>query len=390
MTMTRAASGAGAAEGAETSQAAEAAGRTGPAGTGPADTVRSNATRGADPAAVGRYLAEHLRDDAWRSCTVTIISGGKSNLTFLVTSGTGEEVVLRRPPLSTVLATAHDMAREHRVLTALRDTAVPVPSTRLLCEDPGVIGAPFYVMDRVAGHIVRGTLPAGYAETDEERAAMTSALVEVLAAVHGVPIAGRLDGFGPPSGYLQRQLRRWTKQWEASKQTPLPDLDALAARLAAAPPQQRETTLVHGDYRLDNVIFDPVRPGRVAAVLDWELSTLGDPFADLGLLLVYWGDKRRGMPSVVPTVTTQAGFPGPAEVARQYAAVRGRDVSDLPWYVAFGSFKLAVIAAGVAARLRAGAMSVGPGAPAPDALDAAAEAVALLVAQGHDVLSGRS
>ena len=369
-----------------------AASGTNPSQGTPASDARgaggTRVARGADSSAVGPYLAERLHDDSWRRCSVAIISGGKSNLTFLVTSGTGEEVVLRRPPLSSVLATAHDMAREHRVLTALQDTPVPVPRVRLLCDDDAVIGAPFYVMDRVLGHIVRGTLPAGYADTGRQRAAMTTALVEVLAAIHRVEIVGRLEGFGPPSGYLDRQLRRWTKQWEASRQNPLPELDALAGRLAAARPRQRETTLVHGDYRLDNVILDPVDPGRVAGVLDWELSTLGDPLADVGLLLVYWGDKQRGAPSVVPTVTTQAGFPDPDEVAQLYQSCSGRDVSDLPWYVAFGSFKLAVIAAGVAARMRAGAMSAGPEAPLQDAIDAAAAAVALLVAQGHDVLSG--
>src|ERR1700712_3813052 len=242
---------------------------------------------GADPAIVGPYLAKVLDEPGWGDCAVSLISGGKSNLTYEVTGAPGS-VVLRRPPLAAVLPTAHDMGREYRVQSALADTPVPVPRVRHLCTDETVLGVRFYVMDKVDGLVLRGTLPDGYAESPDERKGMADALVDVLVAIHAVPTTGGLEGYGPPEGYLARQLRRWTRQWEASREVELPELDALAADLSADPPEQRETTLVHGDYRLDNTMVDKTDPSRVLAVLDWELSTLGDPLADVGLLGVYW------------------------------------------------------------------------------------------------------
>ena len=338
-------------------------------------------TRGARAEVVGPYLAEHLGDGAWADCRVELISGGKSNITYSVTSAAGE-VVLRRPPLSTVLATAHDMRREYTVMTALAETPVPVPVTRLLCTDESVLGATFYVMDRVEGHVIRDQLPAGYAETVEERVAMSQALVESLTAIHGVEIPGRLDGFGRPNGYLERQMRRWVGQWGASKSAELPQLDQLAAELAGSMPKSSATALVHGDYRLDNTIMHPTDPCVVTAVLDWELSTLGDPLADVGLLVLYWGDPQYDVTrGVVKRVTTQPGFPSYAEVIEMYALSSGRDLSDLPWYVAFAAFKLAVISEGIAARARTGAM-IGEG------FDSAGEAVLPLVDFGLNVLRG--
>ena len=336
-------------------------------------------SQGAEPHIVGPYLAEHLGDAAWKDCSVGLISGGKSNLTYVVSSAAGE-VVLRRPPLSTVLATAHDMGREYTVMTALRDTAVPVPVTRLLCTDEEVLGAPFYVMDRVAGHVIRTDLPPGYADSPADRERMSRALVEVLAAIHDVEIAGRLDGFGRPEGYLERQLRRWVRQWEASKAEELPALDELAAELGASRPEQSASTLVHGDYRLDNTIMHPTDPSTVAAVLDWELSTLGDPLADVGLLYVYWGDPDNDITQgVIRRVTSEPGFPSQADVMQMYAEASGRDLSALPWYIAFATYKLAVISAGIAARARAGAM-IGEG------FDTAGAAVLPLVDAGLETL----
>ncbi|HMA47500.1 MAG TPA: phosphotransferase family protein [Frankiaceae bacterium] len=345
-----------------------------------AATPAAGVSTGADPAAVGPYLARVLGDPAWASCTVALISGGKSNLTYLVTSPAGE-VVLRRPPLAGGLPTAHDMVREHTVLAALWDTPVPVPRVRHLCRDESVLGVPFYVMDRARGHVIREELPPGYADTPAQRVAIADGLVDVLVEIHRVGVAGRLDGYGPPEGYLARQVRRWTRQWEASREDDLPLLDRLAADLTACLPEQRETTLVHGDYRLDNTVLDPATPGRVLAVLDWELSTLGDPLADVGLLCVYWAAGRAGSsPPLVPGVTGLPGFPGRGEVVARYARRSGRDVSALPWYVAFGSFKLAVVAAGIAARHRVGG-TVGEG------FDTAAAAVSPLVDSGLRVLS---
>ena len=313
---------------------------------------------GADPAVVGPYLARVLAEPAWAGCAVEVIDGGRSNLTYAVSSPAGT-IVLRRPPLRAVRPTAHDMTREHRVLSALVGTAVPVPRPLHLCTDPGVLGAPFYVMQRVDGVIARGSLPPGYADTPAERVAMTAALVDVLADLHAVdPAAVGLAGFGRPDGYLARQLRRWLGEWQALRDADRPAVDALAAELADRLPDAPGGPVVHGDYRLDNVVLDPADPGRVTAVLDWEMSTLGDPLADLGLLLVYWQQGRAGDAAVVtPSVTALPGFPSRGDVVARYAGRTGRDVSALPWYVAFGFFKLAVVVAGILARHRAGAMA---------------------------------
>jgi aminoglycoside phosphotransferase (APT) family kinase protein len=353
------------------------------------DGLRSLTEQAAPPAEVGAYLAQVLDDSAWKDVSIELVAGGKSNLTFIVTSAAGD-VVLRRPPLSTVLPTAHDMRREHRVMTALWATPVPVPRTLAMCTDEEVLGAPFYVMERVRGHIVRETLPDGYADEPAQRRAIGEGLVDVLAALHQVdPEAVGLGDYGKPAGYLERQVRRWTMQWDATPEpedtNDGPDLDRLAKRLADTLPAQPAGPVVHGDYRLDNCMLDPTTPGKVAAVLDWELSTLGDPLADLGLLYVYWqeqGDSQVQQDSlVIPSVTRLEGFPSRRELLDRYADRTGRDLSPLPWYVGFGCFKLAVVCAGVAARGRAGAM-IGEG------FIEMAQRIAPLVAIGHDALDG--
>jgi aminoglycoside phosphotransferase (APT) family kinase protein len=267
-------------------------------------------------------------------------------------------VILRRPPTGAVLATAHDMTREHRVISALAPTAVPVPRTLLLCTDPAVLGAPFYVMERVVGLHVTSELPPGYADEPAQRRALADGLVDVLADLHAVdPSAVGLDGFGRPEGFLVRQVRRWTTQWEATRDRDRPGLDALAARLAETVPETRRTSVLHGDYRLDNCLLDPGRPGRVRAVLDWEMSTLGDPLTDLGLMFVYWPEAGEERAPMLSPVTALAGFPSRREVAERYAARTGTDLSALPWYVGFAFFKFAAIVAGIVARSAAGAMA---------------------------------
>jgi aminoglycoside phosphotransferase (APT) family kinase protein len=354
----------------------------------PTDDVADLAERAAPHEAVGAYLADRLGDKSWLECSLELVAGGRSNLTFIVTSAAGD-VVLRRPPLSNRLPNAHDMSREHRVMTALGDTAVPVPKTLALCTEDDVIGAPFYVMDRVAGYIVRDTLPDGYATSEHDRRAIGNTLVDVLADLHAVdPESVGLADYGKPDGYLARQIRRWTAQWEATRQAEQPaggELDRLAERLAESMPSAPSGPVVHGDYRMDNVLLDPHSPGTVAAVLDWELSTLGDPLADVGLFFVYWQDATdtatQAAAGLLPSVTRLPGFPSRRELLDRYAARTGRDLSALPWYVGFACFKLAVVLAGVAARGRAGAM-IGGG-----FVEMAAR-IPPLVDVGHGALSG--
>jgi aminoglycoside phosphotransferase (APT) family kinase protein len=316
---------------------------------------------GADPAVVGPYLASVFGDDAWRSVSVDLITAGMSNLTYVVTPAGGapeDAVILRRPPTGAVLATAHDMAREHRVITALGPTEVPVPRTLHLCTDPAVLGAPFYVMERVVGvHVVR-EFPPGYADEPAQRRAVGEGLVDVLADLHSVDYhAAGLADFGRPEGFTARQVRRWTQQWNATRDRDRPALDALAARLAETVPPSQRSSVVHGDYRLDNCLLDPHTPGRIRAVLDWEMSTLGDPLTDIGMMFVYWPEAGEERASTLSPVTTLPGFPTRREVAERYAARTGADLEHLPWYVGFAFFKFAAIIAGILARSAAGAMA---------------------------------
>jgi aminoglycoside phosphotransferase (APT) family kinase protein len=268
---------------------------------------------GAEPEIVGPRLAEILHDRRWQECSVALISGGKSNLTYRAASDAGE-LILRRPPLGQVLPTAHDMAREFRVQSALGPTSVPVPRTLFLADEHDVLGAPFYVMERVVGHICRNQMPPGYGANAQERGAIGRALIETLARLHATdPAEIGLADFGRPAGFMERQLRRWSQQWESSKIADLPALGALRDKLVHTLPEQGPAAIVHGDYRLDNTVLHPTRPGEIVAVLDWEMSTLGDPLADLGALLAYWSeaddDEVLSAARMVPPVTAASGFP---------------------------------------------------------------------------------
>ena len=292
-----------------------------------------------------------------------VIAGGRSNLTYAVGDDEHRWVV-RRPPLAHVLPTAHDMAREWRVISALQETAIPVPRTVVLCEDASVIGAPFYVMDFVDGPVVRDTLPDDWPDTPTTRTEMATALIDTLLTLHAVdPAAVGLGDFGRPDGFLERQVRRWWQQWEASRTRELPAIDELHRRLLEAVPPQSAPGIVHGDYRFDNVIYSAGNPARIAAVVDWEMSTVGDPLCDLGLLAVYWvTDRDDPTAAALPNglASLGAGFPSRDKMIDAYAACSDRDLTHLEWYIALGHYKLAIIAEGINARYLLG-MTVGEG-----------------------------
>ena len=305
---------------------------------------------------VGPALARALNDAGWERLEASLVSGGKSNLTFVLTSDAGE-AVLRRPPDGPLLPRAHDMGREARVQRALAGTAVPVPA--ILLEDAGeLIGVPFYVMEKVDGYVVRETLPAGWAESARDRQAVADVLVDTLADLHAVdPGEVGLSGFGRPSGLGERQVRRWSDQWERSKSRDVPAVDELARRLRADPPTGPGGAIVHGDYRLDNCLMAKRMPPAVAAVLDWELATLGEPLADLGLFLFYWREPGDHRPAMTPAPSMLPGFPPRSYLAERYAKRTGADLSDLTSWVALAHFKSAVVAQGIAARVQAGSMA---------------------------------
>ena len=279
-----------------------------------------------------------------------LVQGGRSNLTYVVTDGTDNWVV-RRPPLGHVLATAHDMSREHRVMSALAGTSVPVPRTYLLCQDEDVIGAPFYVMEHVPGTVYRSPEQTG-ALSQEQKADVSGRMMDVLAQLHTTsPEQVGLDDFGRPEGFLERQVRRWSKQLDASRSREVEGVDELRERLAATVPASRRSGIVHGDYRLDNVLVGDDL--QIRAVLDWEMATLGDPFTDLGLLVVYW----EGFTGIEENPITKGtgpeyGFPTAAELLQRYSDTSGIDLSGLDWYIAFGFFKSAVILEGIHYRFK--------------------------------------
>jgi aminoglycoside phosphotransferase (APT) family kinase protein len=286
-----------------------------------------------------------------------LIAGGRSNLTFKVTDSRGRAVVLRRPPTSHVLPTAHDMTREHRIVTALGPTPVPVARTLGLCLDTAVTGAPFYVMEFVTGHVLRDAPTAESALDDAGRRRASESLVDVLAQLHAVDVdAVGLGDLGRRHGYLSRQLQRWHGQFDQSQvegADRVALVDRVYERLYDAIPEQDGVAIVHGDYRLDNTML--ADDGSVMAVLDWELSTLGDPLADLGLLMVYWTEPGDTTSALGVAPTTVPGFASRAELKARYAAKTGRDVANLEYYVAFGYWKIACILQGVLARYLAGA-----------------------------------
>ena len=343
-----------------------------PAGTGPAGLADLERVRGF----LGSVITEQGAHVG--PLHAELLAGGRSNLTYLVTDGISRWV-LRRPPLGVLTPSAHDMAREYRVVSALYGR-VPVPRPVALCEDPDVIGVPFAVTGYVAGLTL---------STQKDLASYPPArlrecgfrLIDVLAALHAVPYREvGLGDFGRWEGYLGRQVRRWMDQWRRVATRELPDLELLHRRLADTVPRESGGSIVHGDFRIDNVLIDPADLGQVRAIVDWEMATVGDPLADLGLTLVY-RDPVFGPVLAGGAASTSALFPPWEELAERYARSSGRDLAALDFYLALGYFKIAVIAEGIHDRyLRA--MTVG------DGFATVGQAVEPLVAAGLRVLGG--
>ncbi|HZA89180.1 MAG TPA: phosphotransferase family protein [Solirubrobacterales bacterium] len=281
------------------------------------------------------------------------ISGGRSNLTFAVSDAQGRRWALRRPPLGKGLTSAHDVGREHRVMSALAPTDVPVPPTIGMCDDESVNGAPFFVMDFVDGPVLRTQREAAESFDEPERYAIGRRVADTLVAIHSIdPDEVGIGDLGKKQDYVARQLHRWHGQWEKSKTRDVPLIDDVHERLSARIPEQGPATIVHGDYRLDNMILSA--EGEVAAVVDWELCTLGDPLADVGMLLVYWSEPGDELIPLLDMPTTAPGFPRREEVKARYAELSGRDLSEIDFYVALAYWKLGIILQGIIARVAAG------------------------------------
>jgi aminoglycoside phosphotransferase (APT) family kinase protein len=311
-------------------------------------TRTASATHGIDSARVTAWLADHvpLLEAPLRFIRV---GEGQSNLTYRVEDDAGRTLVLRRPPLGEILASAHDVAREFRILSCLAPAGAPVPRTYALCDDPAVTGAPFYVMEHVDGVILTDVKTAEQLDPDV-RAAAARSVASTLADLHAVDVdAVGLADFRRPESLISRQLRRWTRQWEASKTRELPAVDEVARRLTSRMPDERETVLLHGDYHLQNFVLAP--DGGVRAVLDWELCTVGDPMADVGQMVAYWNEQgeagKHADALFREPVTALPGFPSGHELAALYGRASGRDPADLGYWIAFAYWKIAIIVQGV-------------------------------------------
>lgn len=314
--------------------------------------------KGIEPGPVTEWLVAHV-SGLRPPLSFALIAGGHSNLTYAVSDAAGRKLVLRRPPLGAVLATAHDMGREHRIIAALAGTGVPVPPALGLCSDASVNGAPFYVMAFVEGVVLDlGSTVERHLPRREDRKRLGRHVVEVLARLHALDVdAIGLGDLGRREGYVERQLKRWRTQWEQSKTRELPAMEDVYEALRKGIPPQHGAGIVHGDYRLGNMLTGA--EGRIAAVLDWELCTLGDPLADLGYLMNNWvepgesGPESRGA-ALAPTVA--GGFPSRREMLDHYRELTGRDVSQVDYYRAFSYWRLAAIVEGVLARYMKGVM----------------------------------
>jgi aminoglycoside phosphotransferase (APT) family kinase protein len=323
----------------------------------PDDVVRTHAEADAnarEPLLVLEPLAEFLRQnglDASDDLDAQFIGEGHSNVTFILSTG----VVVRRPPRGPLPPSAHDVLREARLLRALEHTHVRVPTVLAVCDDPGVIGAPFYVMERVEGEVITETLPLALSAMDERRR-IADQLIEALVELHSVDwMAAGLEGFGKPSGYLERQLRRFLGLWEHNRTRDLPEVEEVGTWLAENMPSSPPATIVHGDYRLGNTMFAPEPPPRLTAIFDWEMATIGDPLADLGYLVMHWTEP--GDPPAkftLHTVTREPGFPTRQDLVARYEERSGRSMRALDWYVTLALWKAVVFMEGNYKRALAG------------------------------------
>lgn len=298
-----------------------------------------------DETRLGTYLAGRL-EGADGTPAVRQFGGGRANLTYLLDYG-DVEYVLRRPPLGPVAPGAHDMAREFRVLSRLWRSFSKAPRAFLLCEDESIIGAPFFVMERKHGVVVRERVPPefGAGEDPTVNRALSTAVIDALAEFHAVdPASCELDDLGHPEGFLDRQVQGWLKRWEAAQHAPNPLADEVGRWLAATRPESPQPTLLHNDWRLDNMAVDGDDPSRCVAVYDWDMATRGDPLCDLGTLFGSWHDPDEidgRTQSLMPV--TAAGWMTRDEAIARYAEASGRDVNGMPWYVVFGTWKLGVV-----------------------------------------------
>jgi aminoglycoside phosphotransferase (APT) family kinase protein len=318
--------------------------------------VAESALPGIDADRVGSWLAGHVDglDQGSGPVRFELVSGGRSNLTYRITGAAGSTYALRRPPTGGVLSTAHDVSREWRFISAMAPTAVPVPAPVAYCADTAVTGAEFYVMEFIEGLVLAGS-EAGLALAPHARPSAAGHLVDVLVALHALdPVAVGLGDMVRKTGYVERQLRRWHAQVHATDPPEAPLLDEVHDLLARRIPAQAGG-IVHGDYRAGNVAFGP--DGAIRAVFDWELATSGDPMADLGWLASTWQDPGELLPPTTPGPSTVAGFPARAQLVQRYARLSGRDVSNLPYWVAFSRWRSACIGVGVRARYLAGHMA---------------------------------
>ena len=310
-----------------------------------------DAPAGIDHDNLVRWFDERVGGLDGSSLTFDLITGGRSNLTFTVSDSGGRQWVLRRPPMGRVLATAHDMAREHRIINALADSGVPVPGIVGLCEDEKVNGAPFYVMEFVPGLVIRNADEAEQVPIDV-RHRMGESLIEVLARLHEVDLeAVGLANLGRHENYIERQLKRWRTQFEKAATREVPGVLETHEILSSLVPVQQGAGIVHGDYRLDNCMMSPT--GEVAAVLDWELCTLGDVLADVAGMVAYNDDRATGGN---PPPTSVEGFPTSDAIREAYARHSSRDLGHLDFYIAFAYWRIACIVEGVYTRYAAGVM----------------------------------